>query len=91
MGEYSYCGEIREKYAINDLDSKTLTYRIDGFIKACNMNLEDCYFTKEISSFRMPYINIHNDNAGLNYDVNFAYNYDHDMGKNYSLFGKYNE
>ena len=57
MEEYNYCEELREKYNIVELDSKTLDYHINGFINACNMDLSNSPCTKEIGGMFLPYIN----------------------------------
>ena len=91
MDKYSYCDEIKDKFNIDDLNSATLKYRLDGFITACNMDLENSIPTKEISITRTPYINIKNDEENLKYDINFSYHYNKEDGKNFVLTGDYNK
>ena len=90
MSEFSYASKLKEKYHIDDM-GKTLIYRIDSFIEACNMDLENCYLDKEISSTMVPYINAHSDEEENKYSVNFSYHYDREKGKQYTLLGKYHD
>ena len=41
MGKYNFCEELKRKLGLIELDSKTLSYRINGFLYACNMDLEN--------------------------------------------------
>lgn len=91
MKKYSYCKDLREQYHVDELDSKTLTYRIDGFIDACGMNLEDSVFEKKISVTFAPYVSKTSDVDGMEYNVNFAYHYDCDRGKYFVILGDYND
>lgn len=88
MEKYSYCKELREKYHIDELDSLTLTSRIDGFLDACNLNLENSVCTKEISPAYIPYINKNNDEEG--YNINFVRGYS-EYGKYFTVVGKYQD
>ena len=91
MEEYNFCDEIREKYNIVELDSTTLSYRINGFINACNMDLSNSLCTKEISLMFLPYINKQHDDEKLKYSVNFARGYDASRGPYFIMTGKYND
>ena len=91
MGEYNFCDEIKERYHIEELDSETLRYRINGFVNACKMNLDGCISAKGISITRTPYISIENDEDGLVYDIKYFRNYKHRNGKSCVLSGKYND
>ncbi len=91
MEKYSYCKELIDTYHIEELNSKTLIYRIDGFMEACNMNLENSICEKKISSFRTPYINKTNHEDGIEYSVNFMYIYDCDKGNNFTVIGNYED
>lgn len=90
MVEYNYCDEIKNKYKIEELNSLTLSTRINGFINACGMNLENSICTKEISPTLVPYINKKRDDDRLKYNINFANGYDTN-GKYFILLGKYND
>ena len=91
MGEYSFCNELKEEYKIEELNSETLKYRIDGFIHACDMDLSDSPCSKEISKTRMPYINKHSTKEDMNYSINFIRSYDKENGNGFVLLGKYND
>ena len=41
MEKYNFCDELKYTLFINELNSKTLEYRLNGFIYALKMNLED--------------------------------------------------
>ena len=89
MGEYSYCDELIKEYKVEELDSMTLKYRIDGFVYACGMDLSDSFCFKEISPARIPYINKHKNDGEIKYNINFIRSYDRQKGKNFVLLGKY--
>lgn len=93
MGEYNFCDEIKEQYHIEELDSATLAYRINGFLYACNMNVEDSICAKCISPTRVPYINKSNENeeSDIKYNINFTRSYNRDFGKSFVLLGKYGD
>ena len=77
MNEYNYCEEIRTKYKVDELYSKTLDYRINGFLKACNMNLENSLCKKDISTHRLEYNKLeyfNKDNSEIQYSVKLTKN-----------------
>lgn len=88
MDEYDYCEDIRVKYKVAELNSKTLKYRINGFLKACNMNLENSICTKDISDFKLEYVNKNNQEE--QYNINFYLSYN-DKGNNVTMSGDYND
>ena len=88
---YSYVNEIKEKYNLKYLDSETLKYRIDGFIYACNMNLEDSECMQEMILSSTQYFQKEYDSDDLKYLVNFSNQNDLEKGKNVALAGKYND
>ena len=91
MEEYSFCDELIDEYNIEELDSVTLKYRIDGFIYACGMDLSDSPCFKDISPTRTSYINKHKNIKGLKYNVNFTRSYDYENYDNFVLLGRYNK
>lgn len=91
MENYSYCEELKNEYKIEELDNRTLTYRIDGFINACEMNLEGSIGHKEISPMKIAYINKKIGEEELKYNVNFAYRYSVLKGNNFIFCGQYND
>jgi hypothetical protein len=91
MSEYNFCHDIKNIYGISELNSKTLEYRLNGFIYACNMNLEEGIYTKCISSNRLPYINKKREDVKINYNINFALGHDREKGNNTIFIGKYND
>ena len=91
MEKYSYCKELIDIYKIEELDSKTLIYRIDGFMEACNMNLEKSICQKVISSSTKAYINNTTFDYNQTYSVNFAYIYDYENGKSFTVSGNYED
>ncbi len=91
MEKYSYCKELREQYKIDDLDSKTLKYRIDGFIEACDMNLEGSIPEKKISSTFAQYIAKESDEEGLQYNVRLSFRCDYERGESIVVIGDYND
>lgn len=86
-----YYDDIKNKYQIEELNSNTFEYRINGFIKACSMDLDNCVFSKEISPLHIPYINTNSDEEGLKYNINFSYHFHQENGKNYVMNGTYND
>lgn len=91
MGEYSFCDEIKKEYNVLELESKSLSYRIDSFIYACDMDLSDSLCVKGISKTRAEYINKKKDTGNFQYDINFTRGYDHEKGNYFVLLGKYND
>ncbi len=90
MSEYSFSKEIIEEYDGDEFSSKTLTYRIDGFMKACKMDLSDSKCFKLTNSQGFPYISKCLETLEKNYYINFTRNKDQDKGRNLVLMGKYN-
>ena len=89
MEKYSYYKDLMENYPhSNKLNSLTLATRIDGFIDACNMNLEDSEFISELSDGLVPYINKKNIEEG--YNVNFVSSCN-EYGKYLSILGNYKD
>lgn len=88
MDEYDYCEDIRVQYKVAELNSKTLKYRINGFLKACNMNLENSTCTKDIGDFKIEYINKNNQEE--QYNINFYFG-SNDKGNNITISGNYND
>ena len=92
MSEYNYCEEIKTKYKVDEFNSKTLSYRINGFIKACNMNLENSVCNKDISTHRLEYDKleyVNNENNKIQYTINLTKNTSDDA--KVSLVGKYDD
>lgn len=89
MNEYNFVNEIKNKYKVEELDSKTLEYRINGFIKACGMNLENGNITKDISSNKLEYANIKNDEE--NYSINFYRSFSDEFGNGFNFLGNYHD
>jgi hypothetical protein len=69
----------------DDLDRKTLEYRINCFIHACDIDLTESNWEKIISEIGIPYIN----KTGSNHNISFAKTLDRRRGKNAVLIGKY--
>lgn len=86
MAEYNFCEEIRDKYQVEELNSKTLEYRINGFIYACNMDLANSECVKYVSPNRTQFINKRNDDK---YDIHFTRLCDREKGNSFVLLGKY--
>ena len=91
MNNYDFCEDIKERYNIEELDSPTLSYRINGFLYACNMDIEKGMYLKLISKFRRSFINKSCNEEGLNYSINFTRGYDKEIGNSFLLTGKYND
>ena len=90
MKEYNFCDEIIREYRAEELDSKTLKYRINKFIYACGMDLSDSLWVKDISSTNLPYIFKKKTDGDITYSINFARDYDREKGRNFILIGEYN-
>ena len=91
MSEYNLYEELKKKINVEDLNSKTLSYRINGFVYACNMKLEDAGWFKCFTQNKKPYINKHEDNKDVKYSINFGLSYDNQKGKFCAIIGKYND
>lgn len=92
MEEYNFSEEIKDKYKVNVLNSKTLSYRINGFIKACNMDLGNSMCSKEITTHRLEYAKLeynNQDNSDINYNIRFFMD-NNENGNYVSLNGNYN-
>ena len=90
MEEYNFVDEIKKEFNVGELESATLKYRINGFIYACNMNLEDSICVKRISPTRLPYINKKKEEE-TSYDINFTLGRDREKGRSTILLGKYGD
>ena len=91
MDKYDYCKDIKDRYNIEELDSLTLSYRINGFLDACNMDIEKGMYFKLISGFRRSFINKSHNIDGLSYSINFTRGYNKEDGNSLLLVGKYND
>lgn len=90
MDNYSYVEELKKEFNIDELKSKTLSYRIDGFTLACRLDLSNSICEKLVSPNFLPYINKKMVEDETNYNINFARGYDNN-GKYFIMLGKYNE
>lgn len=90
MNEYNFCEEIKNEYKVEELESKTLSYRFNGFIYACDIDLRESDWIKEISPMRIPYINKKYEDSNKKYNVNFSRNYNHEKGNSMFVIGEYN-
>ena len=93
MNEYDYCEEIKTQYKVEELNSKTLTYRINGFLKACNMNLENSLCKKDIRTHRLEYDTleyVNKDDSEIKYSVILTKNTNDDKSR-MSLSGNYGD
>lgn len=93
MEEYDFTEEIKDKYKVEELNSKTLDYRINGFIKACNMDLSKSVCSKEITTHHLEYSKLeynNQDNTDNNYSVKF-FKDTNDKGNYISISGNYND
>ena len=91
MEEYSYCNELKNGFDIKELDSMTLSSRIDGFVSACNLDLSNSLCEKLISVTRVSYVNKKLNEDKLKYNINFARGYDDKLGRYFIIIGKYND
>lgn len=89
MNEYNFVNEIKNRYKVEELDSKTLEYRINSFIKACGINLENGIITKDISSNKLEYANIKCNEE--NYSINFYRTFSYELGSGFTLLGEYQD
>ena len=83
MSDYNFVESIKNEFKVDELNSNTLTYRINNFIKACNMNLSDGIISKENSSL----INIKSDD----YDLKFFKDSNEQEGNSFVLIGNYDD
>ena len=90
MSDYNFVEEIKNKYRVNELNSNTLAYRINGFISACNMNLENSILFKDVSSNNLEYANLKSED-GKTFDLKFFRNCKQKEGKYFTLMGNYED
>ncbi len=90
MSDYNFVEEIKNRYKVDELNSNTLTYRINSFISACNMNLENSVLSKDISATNLEYANLTSED-GKAFDLKFFRNYKEKEGRYFTLMGNYGD
>ncbi len=84
---YSYCDELKEKFDIKELSDEILKHRIDGFVYACNMVLDDGECIKKDDNLL---INKSLNRDGYNYNIDFSKCYDFQSNPYFVVQGTYN-
>lgn len=83
--------EIKSQFGLNNLDSKTMIFRYNGFISACNMNLDNSKWNEKGVDTNNPYINKERNIDGEEYSINFTCGYETGKGKVLILLGTYGD
>ncbi len=91
MNEYNFVNDIKSKYRIDELESKTLEYRINGFIKACDMDLEKGVLSKDFSHSNIEYVYTKNEEIEKPFDLKFFRSNNEKEGSSLTLMGNYND
>lgn len=87
----NFIEEIKKQFGLNNLDSKTMIFRYNGFISACNMNLDNSRWNEKGLDTNNPYINKERKIDGEDYSINFSVGYETGKGKVLILLGTYDD
>lgn len=87
----NFSEEIKRRFGIKELDTKTMIHRFNSFVSACHMNLNSGLWHEKNSDYTYPHICMVSEEKNHEYNINFSSNYETGNGRVLILIGKYND
>ena len=88
MEDVNFCREVNNILNVKELDSKTLTYRINGFLLASSMNLDNGIYKYIVNNNHFHFATKKSCNDDYNVSISIM-DYDNHHNKKVKLFGDY--